>query len=129
MGGQGDASPWEMPLCIWKASLPSGNAKIGYKTYSPPWLTGSPVPGPPVFPNMKSFQPLLLESVLSFSDQAQEPWAPEIPVCVIDASRQIYTSPETAGLPKWQNFSECYWLHTAQLSKILLTILYDKISV
>jgi hypothetical protein len=34
--GQGDTSPsLEMPVCIWKASLPSGNAQKVYKTQSP----------------------------------------------------------------------------------------------
>jgi hypothetical protein len=68
-----------MPVCIWKASLPSGNAKIGYKTHSPPRPTGSPVyKSPPHSPicslslsflqlnslQIKSFQPLWLESVV-----------------------------------------------------------------
>jgi hypothetical protein len=70
-----------MTVCIWKASQPSGNAKIGYKIDSPPWLMGSLDSGSHCIPQyavflfsflklnslqIKSFQSLLLESVCAF---------------------------------------------------------------
>jgi hypothetical protein len=107
ISSQGDTSPpWKTPVCIWKASPPSGNAKIGYKTHSPPWPKWSPVSRVPLYSPICSLSLLLSPtkfstnkifltsavslSVLSFSEQAQEPWAPEIPACVISASLGIY---------------------------------------
>jgi hypothetical protein len=67
---------------------PLRHAKIGYKAHSLPWPMGSLVSGSPCISMyaaflfsflqlnsvlIKSFQPLLLESVLSLSEQTQEP--------------------------------------------------------
>jgi hypothetical protein len=65
-----------MPVCFWKASPPSGNThrKRAIKPTPHPDSGNHRFPGPPGFPNMqffsslqvKSFRPLLLESVCAF---------------------------------------------------------------
>jgi hypothetical protein len=65
-----------MSVRAWETSPPSGNTQKGYKTQSLTWPTGPPVSRSPCMPphsafllsslQIKSFQPLLLESACAF---------------------------------------------------------------